>query len=336
MPNEEDFNMPRRRQGQRTRNYARTHNRVVRHKKDFEWRPKKSNPYRKKEVAGPNWRLRLQLAVLVAVLTMLAGVTIYHPFFHISTIEVSGIERLNEQDVTDAIAGIIEGKRLGLFPSQSFFFLRTKEIEQILIERFPLREVVVTATFPNTISVALVERISTVIYDDGESYSFLGLDGNIVEIIRKVGESEWTEEIEITTTTLADGTVRSEEHVLSRTHTPDTASLVAAVGDYPIVYNQNSTMPEGDAPVLDSAVLEGIVAWFTYLRTETDIPIRYIQLENDFGMGNIITTEGWRIAVDFDDDTSAQQLRMREVMRNIPRPNFQYIDVRFGDRVHWK
>lgn len=306
------------------------------HKKDFAWEKNNNNPYKLKKPMS--LRKKIEIALLISSLVATFLIIIYHPFFHMNTINITGLQRIKDAEIKDDILGIMNDKKMFIFPKSSYAFIDVSEIRDILKDKYPIESITVKKNFPNELLINLEEKISTVIYDNGEKYSYLGLDGNIVEQLGKVDEKEWQEKIEITTTTLADGTIREEKKVIERIHKPNLNNLLSKFGNYPVLYDtRNTTNTEPISSLVKPEIVTGIIEWFNFLNKKTDIPFGYIIIEDGMGKGLINTREGWVLIVDLIDrfDTQVDELNLL-LKDKIDRRNLNYIDIHYPDKVFWK
>lgn len=311
-------------------------NSQVGHKKDFAWQKGFNNPYKLKEPLS--FKKKLEIFLLIVSLFGTFFIIIFHPFFHINKINIDGLQRIKESEIKEDVLGIMKDKKLALFPKTSYFFTDIDEIRDILKDKYPIESITLKKSFPNELLIILEEKISTIIYDDGNKYSYLGLDGNIVETLGRVDENEWIENIEITTTTLADGTIRQEKKVIERLHKPNINNILSKFGNYPIVYDsRNTSSTESISPLIKPEIVSGIINWFNFLNKKTEIPFGFITIEDGMGHGLISTREGWNLLVSlsgrFNEQVDELNLLLKE---KIDRKNLNYIDLRYPDKVYWK
>jgi len=260
---------------------------------------------------------------------------IYSSFFHISDINITGLQRIGETEIRNTIDGISSYKTLNIFPRKSYFLTDINEIRDILKERFPLRSVIVQKTFPNKLSIIIEEKISTLIYDNGKEYSYIGLEGNVVEKMRNVGDYEWNIKTETATSTNAEGEIETHEKIIERKHVPDTKTLINELGDYPIVYDKREKTVEINEAVLSSKEIQSLIEWFNILTKTTDIPLKYFVIEGEVGDFVVSTYEGWVIKTHFENDVSSQIEKLKTILKEkVKRPQINYIDLRYEGRVY--
>lgn len=319
------------------RNFARTHHRVVRHKQDFEWQPRKNNPHRNSGANKGSFRKRAVVVCCVACFCGVAGLFLYHPFFTVKEISVSGATRTSPEEIQETASAVLAGRRFFIIPASNIFFVHKDEIADILMNKYDLQSVDVVVSMPGEVSLRIVEKITSVIYDDGVSYQLIGNDGTVIEPIRTVSEREWKREVEVTTTTLADGTVHQEEREISRTHVPAASEFTETYPGIPVVYDLASSTVGESGVVVDPNRIAAILSWERFLSEPMTLEARYFEIVDGFGSGVVHTNEGWQIRTDFlEESVNEQQAYLKEVLPQLPRPNLQYVDLRFENRVHWK
>lgn len=312
---------------------------VYANKKDFAWRGKKKNPLRTESTKFSR-KVKIELALFVLSVLGFFAILVLHPFFQIHDIRVNGTVRLNEAEVRDAVVGSLAFKRFFLLPGANYFFVQEDEVEDILSQRFPLNSVTVTKEFPSTLDVSVVERISTIVYDDGNMYYLMGTTGKIVEPIQKVPESEWHIETEIVTSTNERGEVIAEEKEISRTHTPDYHTLVQNVGAYPIMYNVDSQdRIENESDITTEVVVpeqaEASVTWYEELQRHAGLDPQYLVMNSPYDATYV--TAGPDIHLSLVGEQGMQIERLRTALQHITSLSaVSYIDVRFDQRVYWR
>jgi len=307
----------------------------IRHRIDFNFRGRQDNPYQKEE--EPNKKIKIY--VIIGVISLLATISllIYHPFFFIKNINVSGLQRIKRTDFDSAVSGMLDYKKWFIFPAKSYMFVDVNEINELIKGRFPIDLIVVKKSFPQTLDIIVEEKVSTIIYDNGKEYSYLGAGGNIVEILRQVGEDEWKITKEITTTTLADGTIKTEEKIISKTHQPPIKSIILQMGNYPIVYDKRALEGQINTPALQPETAKGIFYWFSIIEKRTNVPIGYFVISDELGNANIKTLEGWEIRVNLKSRVEGQFNELEYLLKEkITRPNLNYIDLRYPERMYWQ
>ena len=293
------------------------------------------NPYKQ----GGNTRhikRKIQLLLLGSAILGVIFLLIYHPFFHIQKIHITGLERINSKAIHDAVSGIVDYRRFFILPGKSYFGVNTKEIENIVKEKFPVTSMHIKKTFPQTLSIEIKEEISTLIYDNEETFSYIGLDGKILETIRSVGEDEWNVVLEYTTSTNELGEEIKEERISKKTHIIPFKQIAAEMGNHPIVYDKRKRNNLKNEVVHPESVAK-MVEWYNLLKEQVGIPLAYITLEKEPQQVQLHTAQGWFIYTRLTHDVEKQFSILQQLIKEeVPVPNISYIDMRYGDKIYWK
>jgi len=304
--------------------------------RDYGWGLLAGNPYR----AQPTFsgRLKFKLWLSLSTTVALLGILLYHPFFHIQKIIVAGQERLTESEIKEAAAGIMNTRRFGIFPGRSYLSVDVAEVKDILREKFPLQSISVWKTFPQELRIILEEKLSTIIYDNGKQYSYLGLDGKVVEIAQNVTPSEWRDAPASWAISPSTTAPTSTESLTKAVHVPDVGRVRAELGNYPIVYDTRRQEASVNQTVLKPQAVQSVIAWWQFFSKQTNVPVAYFIIADEGGAGEVITEEGWRVLVQFAasaaEQTEALQLVLKEKITD--RQALKLIDLRFPGRVYWE
>lgn len=305
---------------------------------DFAWHKRKQNPLWSEEEGS--WRQRLEIIVLAIFALATLLLLIYHPFFYLKDIEVSGLQRISSAEMQNTISATINYHRWFIFPGQNYFMVNLGEVVNIIKQKFPIQSITVTKKFPSTLSVVIEEKITNIIYDNGVQYSYVGTDGKVLAVLRKIG----SDEVKSIETTIPTSTVSSTilatttaEKTIERLHTPPVRSLAIEMGDYPLVYDKRQLGANLHDQVMLPNTVSGVISWFNNIRKLTDVPFGYITINNDLGEGELITGEGWTIKLRLDKQISEQFAELQYLLKNkIKRPNLKYIDLRYLGKVYWQ
>ncbi len=293
--------------------------------KDFSWHSVKENPLWD-EGEKIDWKKQIEIGVLAAAILASIIVCLYAPYFRINSIQVAGLQRISQEKFTESINSVMNYRRFLILPGSDYFVADISEMRGILAEKFPLESITITKKFPNTLMVSVEEKISTIIYDNGVEYAYLDTDGNIVEILRKVGDDEWQEKSAMTSTTPAI-------HI----HIPKSKQIKKEIGDYPIVYDERGLAGSINTKVLDKETVAGIIQWFNLLNKQGKIPLNYFLISDGLGEGVIKTGEGWYIKANFEKNIDSQFNELQYVLKQkINRKNVNYIDLRYPGKVYWQ
>ncbi len=264
------------------------------------------------------------------------GLLFLHPFFQIQAVNIQGLQRINEADIHDTVNGILSYKRFFLFPQNNFFVVNIDDLHSILEQKFALKKLTISKKFPHTLNLTLEEKLSSILYDNGEQYSMIDANGKITEILRIVDDSEWRVVKKLVTSTSENGVQVSTEQIISKFHTPNYKKIMTEVGEYPLVYDTRNKKIQKGERILDENTVQEIIEWYENLKQNTDIPLTYFYLDQEVGDVTIKTDEGWYIKAKLDDTIAEQFQTLQYILKEkVKRPEIQYIDVRFSGRAFW-
>lgn len=304
--------------------------------RDFSWHGRSQNPFATQGSAVKY--LKLKIGLLVGSVAAIFLILLFHPFFRITAISISGNQRVKKEDLQKTAEGVIFYKKWYILPQNSFIFANVEEIKDILKRRFPLESIVVAKTFPNALNVAVQEKIPSIIYGNGKQFAYIDDGGRVIEVVRNVLEHEWKETIKNTTSTAPDGAIMTGTEVVSRTHKPDIRQLQSQFGVYPVVYDKTGKGETVNEAVITEKISVNILEWVSALKSRGDISLNYFVLDSEMGELAIKTKEGWEIMAKVDGNVKEQfenlLLILREKISN--RAGLSYIDIRSDGRFYWR
>ena len=307
-------------------------------RKDFSWKGRElENPFLHQEEKD---HFFLKILIIVSSITVTLSIFIFHPFFSINNVEVNGLQRIDKNDLLNTVNGILNYQKFGFISGRSYLLADINEIKEIIKERYPLEKIIVKKSFPNKIDILIQEKISTVIYDNGQEYSYVDLNGKVVELMRKVSDYEWKDITEKVTTTTPEGETVTTTIIIDKLHEPDITSIKNDLGTYPIIYDKNNTQKVGiNEKVLDDVHVKVLIDWYKYLDSNQNLPLKYFIFENNTQDLIIKTYKGTYIKTRFDREVSTQinliENLYKEKIKN-PEQFITYIDLRYKDRIYWR
>lgn len=281
-----------------------------------------ANPYNKKEKS--TLRPVITGSALVLTLILWAAVLIFHPYFTIKHVAVSGLNTISPSEIQQAVRTALERKQWWFIPQNNFFLLKRERLTKVLLTRFPLERVVITVSFPNTVHLEATERLAFAIYDDGEKYMLIDEGGIPQKTLRPVA----IHENKIGTRTVGVG--EDARVVSSTSHYPDVAALHAVYGAYPVVYNQQTA--RGGAYLLDPVVVRGVIQIYLSLKQDTDFATHHFVYPPDYQTVLVVSTNGPTVSFNPFENLEKQletfkhawQRELRKEKRRAIRINARY------------
>ena len=283
-----------------------------------------------------HWKHYAKLSIIALTFLGSIGLLLFHPFFQIHSVQIQGLQRIKEGDIRDTVNGILSYKRFFVFPQNNFFVVDINDLHAILEQKFALKKLSISKKFPHTLDIRVEEKLSSIIYDNGEQYSMIDANGKVSEILRIVDDSEWRVIKKRVSSTSEGGTEVSTEQIISRFHSPNYKKITSEVGESPLLYDTRNKKVEKGAQVLDENTVHAVIQWYEILKQNTDLPITYFYLEHEVGNITIKTSEGWNIKAKLDTNIVEQFQTLQYLLQEkVKRGELQYIDVRFPGRAFW-
>ncbi len=321
------------------RKKRKTPKKLYRSNEEVAWR---SNPVKKEK--APLTKLHIALFSFPVLVMAWVAVLLYTPFFHITRISYSGLRVTKLSEMQNLIENTVL-KGSVYFPANDFFFINTSRIADTIKNTFPVNSVEVVKRFPNVLEIAIDEKISSIIYDNGYQYYLLDQTGSAQRYLKDVAPSE-NQTTRVAQVTYSDTTstllaqllgnsASTTQATSSFVHTPNYATIRREYGGYPLVYD--NTMPSittTSTAVIPAKKISGIIRMYSLIEKGGVARIRYMEI-GDAGAGaQVLSNQPWKIYFEPNDDIETQYTNLKAILKN-NKPT-QYIDVRYGDRIFWK
>lgn len=307
-------------------------------RRDFSWDGREvENPFIHEKISKK--LLYFKIFIIASSIIVTFSIFVFHPFFIIEDVQIDGLQRIKKTDLLDTVNGLLNYKQFGLIKENSYLLCNVNEIKDVLKERYPIEKIIVTKSFPNKLSILIQEKISTIIYDNGLEYSYVDLDGKIVEIMRKTSDYEWKDITQDIATTTESGESVTTTVVIDKIHEPDITTVKKDLGNYPIIYDENNKEEVSlNENVLDRAEVTTLIDWFKQLDSNEKIPLKYFVFEDNKQDLTIKTYKGFYIKTRFDMLVSDQANKLNSLYKEKIDGNkfLEYIDLRYPDRIYWK
>ncbi len=310
-----------------------------RHKHDLTVSPGlRLNPFIPR--AGEPWYLKLFRPLLFATLLGLLWVVVFNPAFHVSNVSINGTNRIPEQELQATIDELLNGERLFLFPARSYAFVPMRGIQSVIEERFPVRDVQLQKTFPDTLAIIIQEQVSSVIYDNTEQFFLFDDEGKLMEPLRRVASYEWETAETPVLTTSTDESPEFEQLINGkRVHSPDIASFATEHGVLPILVDERPNAPEtintnDKAAQLPASLIGAVLSWYQTFE-DNNLVFQYMRItdpRSDYA--EITDQEGRVYTISLKNDLSPQLAKINTLLDE--HEDISRIDVRFPGRVYWE
>ncbi|PIZ95913.1 MAG: hypothetical protein COX80_02975 [Candidatus Magasanikbacteria bacterium CG_4_10_14_0_2_um_filter_33_14] len=306
-------------------------------RRDFAWQGREvKNPFIHEKEKDFSF---IKIIIIIISLLVTFGIFIFHPFFRIVDIEITGLQRIDQADMLSTTEGILNYKKFGFLKENSYLTTNIAVIKDIIKERYPIDKIIVKKSFPNKLNIVIQEKISTVIYDNGKEYSYVDLEGKVVEVMRKVSSYEWKDITEQMVTTTESGETVTSTIVVGQWHDPDINTIKEDLGNYPIIYDKNNTTEVTlNTKVLNDEDVSNLIKWFRGLDSNENIPLKYFIFEDNKQDLTIKTYKGTyiksRLSRPVEEQLDIISNLFKEKIKN-ENKYINYIDLRYSDRIYW-
>jgi len=148
-------------------------------KPDHQAKDLKNPFYRKKNEStkGKGWWM-------IGVFIVLAGLTWFFlatPFFKLKNIEISGLERLSDDELRQIIEEKESKSVFLIFKQSNFFLFDREELEEEIMAKYNFSRINVKKSLPDTLKIELSERPYAFIFQEGDNLYYASKDGYIIK-----------------------------------------------------------------------------------------------------------------------------------------------------------
>jgi len=263
------------------------------------------------------------------------ALAIFLPYFRIQKITYYGLKIIKKEEIENFIKESYLNN-WNIIPRSNYFILSTKGLATELNKKYSLNQIIVRKKFPHQLEVDLEEKISSIIYDNGQKYFLLDGEGNVLKFLREVDISSRvslaTSTIFATSSSTLSVSTNSTSTII---HKPDFSRMKNEFGDYPIIFDKRLLpIEEKQTNIMSSKIIQATIDWQNLLEKEGIAIVRYFSFENPLAGIIAYTDKNWSVYWQADTDLLSQLKSLKTVLKN-EKPK-EYIDVRFGERVYWK
>lgn len=274
----------------------------------------KEGSYRNPYFEGEKRPLKHVLIVIGSILVglVLIGFFLYTPLLRIQSYVVEGVEFIDPTEIEDTTKTLLKKRKLLIVPKDHVLFLSEEAISQDLFTQFRLDQLEVVRK-GRVLHIRVAERISRVIWEARGQQYVVDETGVILSAIESQPEEppvpqEGAEEITTTTPEL---------------------TIIRSLQEEPVGVGQS---------VLEEQTMGHILELLLILR-ESPLDVTSLEidsLETHFLRVNML--EGYGVFFDPTVPMQEQFERLITVLKgeSVDPTAYEYIDVRFGERVYIK
>ncbi|QQG45156.1 MAG: FtsQ-type POTRA domain-containing protein [Candidatus Sungiibacteriota bacterium] len=267
--------------------------------------------YTSKETKGPGILSKKAPKIAgVSVLFILLVSSLFYlarlPNWQVANFSFSGLKTLDQNMLQKKVMKILEGNYALIIPKRSFFFVNSDKLSKAVLNDFPnIQSVSVTKKFPDSVKIAVEERELWGIF--------------CAKAVKK---------------DVAAQCVYVDKTGFAYEQAPDSAGfLITRI-------NTEGFSPEVPSQILEPPLTERMLFLAEELRKNLGLEVIGYELSKKVPREIwVVTSEGFKIYFNKDDDwVNAFRVLKTVLDEEIKdkRPQLDYIDLRFGNKVFYK
>lgn len=258
-----------------------------------------SNPYFERNKPQPKFNTWYYLKALLVI--FLVYVVIYSDLFKVGNISVSGTEMISSEAFIQTVNQELSTYKFFVLPRRNTFFLGKKNLSDKINSTYNLESLKIKRGW-QSLEISIKEKISYVILYNlkNQTFFFTDLNGRVVQEITK-----------------------------------ETALQYLGAKKFAVLNVNEDEIKIGDNVITDK-MADYILNLDNYLKTQPGLNVQGYE-KKGIDEVTLVTKEGWRAYFDINLDikTSVDNLLLVRSKFNRDK-KFEYIDLRFGDKVFYK
>lgn len=264
--------------------------------------------FRKRFGRKHSWRGKLIVLLILVLLVGSVYFIFFSPYFSINKIEISGLEKINYDEIYATIDEQTTSRRFLIFNQNNIFIFDEISAEKILNDKYSLEFLKIEKSLPGIVKISLEEKKPALIWKTSERFYLVDWDGVIIreiseiEVLEYLGNQGGAKMAQVFDD--SNSSVAIKDDIL-------TAEAVRAINDL-----QNNLPRATSLSILNLAMVS---------RADSTI--------------KSLTSEGWTAYFSLTNDLNAQIVKLNAFMvekNSEARRGLEYIDLRFEDRVYYK
>lgn len=286
------------------------------------------NPFKKEKPVQKNKNKIIWFFLIFIILAwILLMFTV--PYFKINKLIIEG-NKINKTSEIQNHAIQTDNFKASLIPRTNYFLFKNEALAQEIKKQFLYEKVEVNKIFPDTIKITITEKPATVIFDNGQNYYLLDIDGKIIKKITDINPRQ--KFIPATTTVNGNSSTSIQQNSYPDT---DNYNLIQKTYGYLPTIKDGRETKEGIEILLEKNLIESSNIWAKNLKQQGLGEVGYFQVgDTNFNLKIFFKNKPWYVLINTDLDWQIQIRNLKTILsNNIP---LEYIDLRFGERVYWK
>jgi hypothetical protein len=295
--------------------------------------------------SAKNWRKILWLGALIVSVFVWLALMLYLPYFRIYQVTFEGLNIIEPDDIQN----YTEQKYLhsGVIPTNNYFLVRASAIKTDLLNKYSLNSAEVVKIFPGKIHITIQEKNTSIVYDNGKTYSLLDKNGSVIKILFEYAPAPAVVSTSTAPIAVASAAPEGISAATSTTstpllpdngHKPDWRKLSKdSTAGLPILYDRRGLeIWEKKTDIIPADIIQAVIDWQTALEQETIGESRYFEINNPSAGVIAHLDRPWLIFFQPRNPLAEQITNLKVILNSRTANPAEYIDLRFGDRVFWK
>ena len=287
-----------------------------------------------RERAQISLRKIIMLSSLGAVVITWLALMLYLPFFQINTVTINGLRLINH----DEIQNYINDKYIksGYWPKNNYFLVNPKKISADISSKYAVNKVEIKKIFSHEVQINIEEKITSIIYDNGQNYYLLDSEGTVVKILEGnfAPTGTTTESSAVISTTTASTTTLTAS---ADTHKPNYLKFTSEYYGLPMFYDaRRLNVHENQINVLPPSLIKSMIDWKQALKSDGVGEVHYFTSNNPTAGLTAVLSRPWSVMIQPTNDMVIQLQNLKTILTNSTIKPTEYIDLRFEERVFWK
>lgn len=274
-------------------------------KKRFDYARKKyENPFFKKQkkvTIGAGLKLKIIIILLLLVFASILWFVLYSPYWHIDSIQVSGLTRMDKSSIEQFTLAKLRERKNILIPSANSLFFSEDKLKEALDKEYHFKSLSVKKDIPDTLIINIEEKeFFCVLIEKNRSY-YIDNDGYILQEVSLDNVDRAKYPIIDNQTAKEFKNNSSDDNQI---YTSFVSNLFNLLNDSPIGFEIDTFIVDNEQETVKIKSKEGPIIKFSTKNSIEDqvdklIIIRHEKLKDDF-------------------------------------INKKYIDLRFGDKIYYQ
>lgn len=254
-------------------------------------------------------KAKLAIVFLLAVIAGIFYFFMYSTYFHVTKIEIEGLNRLPKEEIENIVLRQTRKKRFGIFSQRNIFIFDKEALDEELNKKYCFQSIEILTNIPDSVSLVIEEKPYAFIWVEGEKYYYSDEDGYIIEEVNPLDIKEKKYPV---IENLSISLLKDKKIGVEKEYTDFIQELYTQ-------FNRNPSILK----ISDDQILE----------------IEKFIIDNDVNTVKILTRVGPSLYFNIYETSEKQIEKLIVVKTEKLKNDFcqkAYIDLRYGDKVYYR